>query len=485
MAKFKVFVYNPIHFMNMVLNTLLFIFGTILVFNSVFTFILWYKSRDIILRHLLFFWLTGLTAFFMQGAFNNLTTSGFIAFSINALSAYFLISILYQTISSKLPIKFYLVCSIIGFSLSLFFMIQNFSFAIATAPFVGFVSLILLRAAYDTYKSKPDALQKGYILLILLTTFHLIDYPILRPREDMAVIGFSISLMIFFSYSIYIPLFITKKLSEKYTNNLENEVYNRTLKLNKLTEELQQANAKLGAHNQLLDQLAKENESLVHILVHDISNPVQVIAICHNKIKKPEITAAEKEKPLQKISIAIDTIFSIIRTVRSLNAIKNGKQDLVIADEDLNQMITAILQSFEIQLTEKQLVVEVDTPSSDLKVKTNIDIFKNQILANLISNSIKFSPNKSKIKLSIHPMDDCVILNIRDYGVGIPNELKNDLFSLNKKTSRIGTNGEKGTGFGLPLVKKYSQLINADVQLAEINDLLPGTCFQIKLPKAS
>lgn len=469
----------------MVLNTLLFIFGTILVFNSLFTFILWYKSRELILKHLLYFWLTGLTSFFLQGVFNNLTTTGFIAFSVNALSAYFLVSILYQTTSSKLPFRFYIICASLGTGLSFLFTLLHLPFEIASAPFVVLVSLILLRAISDALTSRPDSLQKGYMLLILLTTLHLIDYPILRPREDMAVLGFSISLIIFFSYSIYIPLFITKKLSEKYTNNLENEVYNRTLKLNKLTDELQLANEKLEQHNQRLDHLVKENESLVHILVHDISNPVQVIAICHSKIKKPETTPADKDRSIIKVGLAIDTIFSIIRTVRSLNAIKNGKQDLVIAEENLSQMIGGILQSFEIQLSEKKLVVEVDNPIHDLKVKTNIDIFKNQILANLLSNSIKFSPNNSKIKLSIRPMDDCVILNIRDYGVGIPHELKNDLFSINKKTSRVGTNGEKGTGFGLPLAKKYSQLINADIQLAETDDSLPGTCFQIKLPKVS
>lgn len=469
----------------MVLNTLLFIFGTILVFNSLFTFILWYKSRELILKHLLYFWLTGLTSFFLQGLFNNLTTTGFIAFSVNALSAYFLVSILYQTTSSKLPFRFYITCASLGTGLSFLFTFLDLPFEIASAPFVALVSLILLRAISDALNSRPDSLQKGYMLLILLTTLHLVDYPILRPREDMAVLGFSISLIIFFSYSIYIPLFITKKLSEKYTNNLENEVYNRTLKLNKLTDELQLANEKLEQHNQRLDHLVKENESLVHILVHDISNPVQVVAICHNKIKKPETTPADKDRCITKVGLAIDTIFSIIRTVRSLNAIKNGKQDLVIAEENLSQMIGGILQSFEIQLSEKKLVVEVDNPIHDLKVKTNIDIFKNQILANLLSNSIKFSPNNSKIKLSIRPMDDCVILNIRDYGVGIPHELKNDLFSINKKTSRVGTNGEKGTGFGLPLAKKYSQLINADIQLAETNDSLPGTCFQIKLPKVS
>lgn len=469
----------------MVLNTLLFIFGTILVFNSLFTFILWYKNRELILKHLLYFWLTGLVAFFLQGAFNNLESTGFIAFSINGISAYFLVSILYQTTSLKVPLRFFLINVISGFSISLAMTYKNFPFEVATAPFVGFVGLVLLRSVYDTLKNNPDSLQKGYALLVLMTTLHLIDYPFLRPRENLAIIGFSISLIIFFSYSIYIPLFITKKISDKYTSNLETEVYNRTLKLNNLTQELQQANQTLEKHNHLLDRLAKENESLVHILVHDISNPVQVIAISNSKMKKQEMSPVEQAKSITKVSIAIDTIFSIIKTVRSLNAIENGKQDLIISEENLSEMVTSILQNFETQLLEKKLTVEFESPSEDLKVKTNEDIFKNQVLANLLSNSIKFSPNNSKIKLSIVPMDDCIALNIRDYGVGVPKEIRNDIFSLNKKTSRLGTNGEKGTGFGLPLAKKYAQLIHADINLAETTDTLPGACFQIKIPKVS
>lgn len=473
------------NFNTMVIETLLFIFGTILVFNSIFTFILWRKSNEPILKHLFFFWLSGLTAFFLQGVFNNLELSGFIAFSVNAVSAYFLMLILYQTTKLKIPIKFFLVSTLTGFFLSFILYYFEYPFSISIFPFILGLSFVVLKTLYQVIRSGADSLQKGYLLLFLFTTIHFIDYPFLRPREDLAVVGFSISLMIFFSYSIYIPLFITKKLSERYTENLENEVRNRTLKLNLMTEELQKANSTLEKHNHLLDSLAKENESLVHILVHDISNPVQVISICNNKLIKDDLSPEEKIKTKNKVSIALESIFSIIRTVRSLHAIKNGKQELSFSEENLSKLVATILESFEIQLNEKKLTVDFQDTPADLKIKTNVDILKNQILANLISNSIKFSPENSKIKLSVIDDKDFVTLNVRDYGIGIPSELRKDLFSLSKKTSRLGTQGEKGSGFGLPLAKKYAQLIHADIELTEVNDSLPGTCFQVKFKKSS
>ena len=50
---------------------------------------------------------------------------------------------------------------------------------------------------------------------------------------------------------------------------------------------------------------------------------------------------------------------------------------------------------------------------------------------------------------------DYAAISIRDFGVGMSERLLGDLFDLNKKTSRPGTEKESGTGFGMPLIKKF------------------------------
>lgn len=76
-------------------------------------------------------------------------------------------------------------------------------------------------------------------------------------------------------------------------------------------------------------------------------------------------------------------------------------------------------------------------------------------MINLVTNAIKFSFPDSTIELDAEQDGDEVSLSIRDFGVGMPETLKRDVFLLKKPTTRLGTLGEAGTGYGMPLVKKF------------------------------
>ncbi|MBN8537798.1 MAG: HAMP domain-containing histidine kinase [Deltaproteobacteria bacterium] len=468
----------------MVLQTLVYIFGIVLIFNSVFTGILWYRNKEDLLKKLLFFWLTGLFAYVFQGVFNSLSLYGFLGFSINGLSAYFLTSILYDSFQNKVPSILFLFIGLVGFFTSIVMFVMGSSYTISVTPYVVSVVLILLISIIDAIKAKPDYLQKGFIFLIFMNTLHMADYPILRPQEDLAIFGFSASLVFFFSYSIYIPLFITKKLSERYTSNLQLEVKKRTSELNDLTEQLKFSNLSLEERNKKLDILANENEALINILVHDLSNPIQIISICNNKISKL-ITKPELDPIIGKIKLALHNIHEVIKTIRSLHALKIGKSALSLKKVNLVTICEELSILFEEKLNQKKLILRINSHSSEISTFSDPEILKNQVLANLLSNAIKFSPEGGFIDLFLFETKDSINIKLQDYGIGIPKELKKDIFSLSKPTNRLGTSGEKGTGLGLPIVKKYSEIINSDIHILETKENESGTCFELQFKKVN
>jgi two-component system sensor histidine kinase/response regulator len=77
------------------------------------------------------------------------------------------------------------------------------------------------------------------------------------------------------------------------------------------------------------------------------------------------------------------------------------------------------------------------------------------VLRNLISNAIKFSGNKGKIKISAKKSCEEIIVSVSDNGVGIVPERLEKLFRLDESESTQGTNNEKGTGLGLILCKEF------------------------------
>ena len=81
--------------------------------------------------------------------------------------------------------------------------------------------------------------------------------------------------------------------------------------------------------------------------------------------------------------------------------------------------------------------------------------FINSVLVNVLSNAIKFSSRGSVIKVRASAGDNDVTLTVTDQGIGIPPELLDKLFEPSEPTTRPGTDGENGTGFGLPLTSKF------------------------------
>jgi signal transduction histidine kinase len=106
------------------------------------------------------------------------------------------------------------------------------------------------------------------------------------------------------------------------------------------------------------------------------------------------------------------------------------------------------------------------------------------VINNILSNSIKFSEKDSQITMSAEATsDERVCVTIQDQGIGIPKNLLPVLFSSTAKTSRAGTSGEAGTGYGMPLVKAYVGLFGGTIEVESVtkdeNPARHGTTFRL------
>ena len=87
----------------------------------------------------------------------------------------------------------------------------------------------------------------------------------------------------------------------------------------------------------------------------------------------------------------------------------------------------------------------------------------NQILGNLLSNSVKFSQKNSEIRMRVSKVNQSIQFVIEDSGVGIPRDMREHLFEANLSRSSLGTDGEVGTGFGLPIVKSCVERLGGKI----------------------
>ncbi len=235
----------------------------------------------------------------------------------------------------------------------------------------------------------------------------------------------------------------------------------------------------------LLNEQAIKVDSLFRVLFHDLANSLGRINIGLT-IAKRDLGGCNNVRGIQIATEAAESMFEITQNVRKMYAVSKGKVDMDLSFIPLNESLTYVSNIFSEELEKKRMHILWDHKKTEgLKFFVEPISFKNQVLANIISNAIKFSTPGTSIHIRAYPHNHHkYILEIRDFGVGMPPTILGHLFDLNKKTSRPGTAGEFGTGFGMHIMKSFMEVYGGEVKVEsfEEGESEPaGTIFKLFL----
>ena len=235
-----------------------------------------------------------------------------------------------------------------------------------------------------------------------------------------------------------------------------------------------------------LNRSRELTENLLRILCHDINNPLLIIKNSSKHLTPEALTANPKHA--ERIKRACEDIEELTRSVGSWMAYKDGKLTLQSTNVSVGEIIEHIHFSFEDRLKEKNLALICKAQNENLYISGDKTAVCYQLFSNIISNAIKFSFENSAVELSFEENGRNIIAKITDNGVGIQPELINRVFSPYARTTMKGTNDERGTGFGLPIVAALIEKMNGRISIANRAQLSPeeqGTIVTIVLPKAN
>ena len=176
----------------------------------------------------------------------------------------------------------------------------------------------------------------------------------------------------------------------------------------------------------------------------------------------------------------------ILERVREGQALKDGKISVNLTTCRADEVVDELVEIMLLRLNQKDISVE-HTTSGSITLTTDIAILRDHVLGNILTNAIKFSSHGSTIHISTRgEADGSTVIAIRDHGIGIPLDILTKIFDPQTCTTRQGTEGEMGTGFGMPLVKRYADLLEAKIQITSkvINENPQdhGTTVEIVLP---
>jgi signal transduction histidine kinase len=230
-------------------------------------------------------------------------------------------------------------------------------------------------------------------------------------------------------------------------------------------------------------ELLDENNQLVRILCHDLGNSLTIIDLSSSLIesvhKKQGDIPPIISKNMLRVRRAITTQKEIIEHVQKKEALESGKFKIELVPVSVNVLIEKVKFIFQDQLQKKNITLSVNYGTEQSPyVAAEMVSLSNNVMNNVISNAIKFSQNDSEIIISSWTDKSDVYITIEDFGIGMSEDLLKNVFKSNVKTNRPGVNGEKGTGFGIPLAKSFMKKYGGDIYVESKEN--KGTRYTLK-----
>lgn len=202
-------------------------------------------------------------------------------------------------------------------------------------------------------------------------------------------------------------------------------------------------------------------EQLIHILCHDIRNP---ISACISYLWLHKLKPKDPEVVNEFILGFLEHGINIIESVSDMMALSEGKIQIDLQPISVSKAFEESELILKQRLIEKEITLE-KINLDGLYILAEESTLINSVINNLLTNSLKFSKKGDKIKIEAVSRPPVIEIRIRDYGIGIPNRLLNIIFEMDEPTTRKGTEGEKGTGFGMPLVKRFMESYEGAIKI--------------------
>lgn len=229
--------------------------------------------------------------------------------------------------------------------------------------------------------------------------------------------------------------------------------------------ELVQSNELIEHQKKELESLNKSKDSILSVVSHDLKN---VIGGIHSitELLKNERASKKAKRYYELLESSCDKGLNLVKMLLESNLIDFPGFSIELQSVNISFYIRMLISNIVDMGNKKNIQIEYREDHENIRAMINTEKFS-QIIDNLINNAIKFSYPDSLI---IVTTDKCfykereyAVIKIKDFGIGIPEELQTEIFKKFSKAGRQGTDGEKSVGLGLSIVKRLVELHHGEI----------------------
>jgi two-component system sensor histidine kinase VicK len=225
-----------------------------------------------------------------------------------------------------------------------------------------------------------------------------------------------------------------------------------------------------------IETASRLKNEILGIVAHDLRNPLTAIYTLAMIMEDDRTINAENQENLKMIKASCDKATSIINDL--IETAHNDKDNVFDIEEvELNQYLLKIVDEWVKNKTSHTNILYYGT---DKPIYTHINMEKMQrVMDNLISNAIKFSGESERVEVKLRNDDGQIFIDVKDFGMGIPERLLPYIFDRFSRASRRGIRGEESVGLGLSIVKQIVEKHGGEIGVVSTEK--EGTTFTIHM----
>ncbi len=273
-----------------------------------------------------------------------------------------------------------------------------------------------------------------------------------------------------------------RKLAEEklknYSTELEKQVKNRTLILEEAIVELEKTKKDLKIALEKEKELNELKSRFVSMASHEFRTPLTTMMSSLSLITKygEQNDKQNQAKHVNKIKTSIHNLTDILNDVLSISKLEAGKIENMPGKVNLKTFIGDILKEMKSMTLDGQKLIQQHSGNEIVYIDKNLLL---NVLFNLISNAIKFSPEDESIEITAQVLNSSIKISVKDNGFGISKEDQKHLFERFFRGQNV--THIQGTGLGLTIVTKYAELMNSTLDFESKEN--EGSTFSIIIPQ--
>lgn len=257
----------------------------------------------------------------------------------------------------------------------------------------------------------------------------------------------------------------------KKIEQVQYQLVKKNEQLEETIETLRQADAGKRAKNTFISNIS-----------HEFRTPITLILSVIQLFQANMGNCISKEKGNKYLNVMKQNCYRLLRLINNLidiSRVEAGYHHLDLKIVDVVKLSSDIVMSISQYALPKNINVKFTTDLEKMEVTIDQDKME-RILLNLLSNSIKFTPEGGEVTINISKRDNAIVISVKDTGIGIPEDKKELIFDRFHQVDMSHTRMNEGSGIGLSLAKAFIEMLGGTIAVR--SNLGKGSEFIIELP---